>query len=219
MRTKKDVTMLRSLTSILLAAALALVLAACGARQPIEGRSPDDLDRKLSTFAFIEQGDLVTFIVDTQAARYRDKSAFMPLEIAIANNGVKNLVIARESFELIDENGTRYPAASPRELYEGYDFLDVDRDQLAELESIVFGKFAAYTRYESKFSPTHMSARDNSLLSATTVRDMVSLPRFGYLLDFIYFPKPETGIKGHRFELFLDAQGVDNPIFLKFEVK
>lgn len=211
--------MLRSVTSILLAAALALVLVACGAHQPVEGRSPDDLDRKLSTFAFIEQGDLVTFIVDTQAARYRDATAFMPLEIAIANNGVKNLVITRESFELIDENGTRYPAASPRELYEGYDFLDIDRDQLAELESIVFNKFAAYTRYESKFSPTHLSRRDDNRFAATTVRDLVSLPRFGYLMDFIYFPKPETGIKGHRFELFLDAQGVEDPIFVKFEVK
>ena len=211
--------MTRTSTSILLAAALAIVLAACGTRQPIEGRSPDDLDRKLSTFAFIEEGDLVTFIVDTQAARYRDNSPFMPVEIAISNNGVKSLVITRESFELIDENGTRYPAASPRELYEGYDFLDIDRDHLAELELIVYGKFAAYTRYESKFSPTHLSARDMTLLSATTVRDMVSLPRFGYLIDFIYFPKPETGIKGHRFELFLNAQGVDNPVFVKFEVK
>jgi hypothetical protein len=211
--------MLRTLTSILLATVLAFFLAACGAHQPMEGRTPDDLDKKLSTFAFMEDGDLVTFIVDTQAARYRDKSSFMPLEIAIANNGVKNLVIARESFELIDENGTRYPAAAPRELYEGYDFLDIDRDQLAELESIVYGKFAAYTRYESKFSPTHMSTRDNSLVAATTVRDVVSLPRFGFLIDYIYFPKPETGIKGHRFELFLNAQGVEDPIFVKFEVK
>ena len=41
-----------------LCGALALVLVACGARQPIEGGSADDLDRKLSTFAYIEQGDL-----------------------------------------------------------------------------------------------------------------------------------------------------------------
>lgn len=211
--------MKRTLISILLAAALASVLAACGAHQPMEGRSPDDLDRKLSTFAYIEQGDLVTFIVDTQAARYREKSAFMPIEIAIANNGLRNLVITRESFQLIDEQGNRYPAASPRELYEGYDFLDIDRNNLAELELIVHNKFAAYTRYESKFAPTHLSGRDMDLVSPTTVRDMVSLPRFGYLLDFIYFPKPTTGIKGHRFELFLDAQGLENPVFVKFEVK
>ena len=211
--------MLRTMTSILLAAALAFVLAACGTRQPIEGQPTDGLDRKLSTFAFIEQGDLVTFIVDTHAARYRDKSAFMPLEIALANSGLKNLVVTRESFTLIDENGVRYPAASPRELYEGYDFLDIDRDQLAELELIVHSKFAAYTRYESKFSPTHFTRRENDLNAATTVRDTVSLPRFGYIMDFIYFPKPETGIKDHRFELFLDAQGLEDPVFLKFEVK
>ena len=49
--------MLRTLTSILLATVLAFFLAACGAHQPMEGRTPDDLDKKLSTFAFMEDGD------------------------------------------------------------------------------------------------------------------------------------------------------------------
>ena len=35
--------------------------------------------------------------------------------------------------------------------------------------------------------------------------DTVSLPRYGYLIDMIYFPAPTTGLKGHRFELTMSA--------------
>ena len=202
-----------------LAAIVLATLASCSARQPIVGQETTELDRKFSTFAWIEQGDLVTFIVDTHAARYRDNSAFIPIEIAVANTGVKTLVLTRESFALIDEQGNRYPAAAPRELIEGYDFLDLDRDQLAELEGLVGSKFAAYTRYNSKFSPTRSSDMDLVPGGTKTVRDMVSLPRFGYILDYLYFPKPTTGIKGHRFELFLESQSLPQPVFVKFKVE
>ena len=209
----------RRIAAAALALALAPWLSACGTRRPIQGQETTDLDRKYSTFAWIEQGDLVTFIVGTRAARYRESSEFMPLEIAIANNGVKTLVLTRESFALIDEQGTRYPAASPRELLEGYDFLDLDRDQLAELEGIAGSKFAAFTRYNSKFSPTRSAVMDHEFGGTKTVRDMVSLPRYGYLIDYIYFPRPATGIKGHRFELFLESQNLPDPVFVKFEVE
>jgi hypothetical protein len=195
--------------------ALALLTAACAARQPLRGQETDGLDRKLSTFAFIEEGDLVTFIVGTRATRYREKSAYMPLEICIGNNGLKQLTLTRESFVLIDEEGNRYPAANPRELMESYQFLDLDRTSLSELDDIVFNKFAAYTRYGSKFSPTHMASTGRSNL----VRDLVSLPKFGYIIDFIYFPAPATGLKGHRFELFMESQELAEPVFLKFIVE
>jgi hypothetical protein len=195
------------------------MLVSCSTRQPIVGQETKALDRKFSTFAWIEQGDLVTFIVDTHAARYRDSSDFIPLEIAVANTGVKSIVLTRESFALIDEQGNRYPAAAPRELLEGYDFLDLDRDQLAELEGIVGAKFAAYTRYNSKFSPTRSADMDLVPTGTKTVRDMISLPRYGYIIDYVYFPKPATGIKGHYFELFLESQNLPAPVFVKFKVE
>ena len=191
------------------------LLASCAARQPIRGQETDALDRKLSTFAYIEEGDLMTLIVDTKATRYREKSPYIPLEIAIANRGLKQLVLTRESFTLIDEEGNRYPAASPRELIEGYEFLDLDRNQLAELDGIVFNKFGAFTRYPSMFSPM----RGHSFGRSNLVRDLVSLPRFGYLLDFIYFPAPKNGLLGKRFELFVDSRQLEDPVFVKFEVK
>jgi hypothetical protein len=194
------------------------MLFGCASRQPIEGGEASDLDRKLSTYAWIEEGDLVTFIVGTRATRYREETAYVPLQIAVANNGLRRLILTRESFTLIDEAGNRYPMATPRELLEGYEFLDLDQDPqtgLGELEDIVFNKFAAHQRYGSKFSPTHQARTSESQV----VRDLVSLPRYGYIIDFIYFPQPAGGLKGHRFELFMDSPDLPDPVFVKFMVQ
>ena len=51
------------------------------------------------------------------------------------------------------------------------------------------------------------------------VRDLVALPRFGYMLDMLYFPAPSTGVKGHTFELFLQAPELPDPVFVRFEVR
>jgi len=193
----------------------ALVLGSC-ARREIRGQETTGLDRKLSTYAWIEEGDLVTFVVGTRAARDRDGSGYVPVEIAIANTGLKNLVVTRESFTLVDEDGNRYPAATPQELLAGYEYLDIDRDALGELRGILTTKFATYSGYPSRFSPTRGVA---SRFASTVVRDRVVLPRFGYLIDYVYFPEPATGIRDHRFELFLDSQSLPDPVFVKFAVE
>lgn len=198
----------------LLAAGLLLTVA-CATRQPMTGQPAPDVDRKLSTFAYIEEGKLVTFIVDTRPTRYRDNEKYVPVEIAIANRGVKQLSLTRESFTLADEQGNRYPCASPKELLSTYDFLDLDRN-LAELSEIVFNRFGAMTAYPSKFSPTRRPSRAGE---STVVTDNVQLPKFGYLMDMLYFPMPVTGLKGHKFELAMTAPELTDPIFVKFEVK
>jgi hypothetical protein len=197
-----------------LLAALVLVLASCATRQPMTGQAAPNVDRKLSTFAYIEEGKLATFIVDTRATRYRGKDPYIPLEIAIANRGVKQLTLTRESFTLADDKGNRYPCASPQELLDNYDFLDLDRD-LEELNEIVFNRFGALTRYPSNFSPTHFAVRQGQ---SRVVIDRVQVPKFGYILDMIYFPTPSTGLKGHTFELTMTAPELTAPIFVKFEV-
>jgi len=190
------------------------VLAGCATRREVRGQEATGLDRKLSTFAYIEDGDLVDFIVATKAARYRDGEPYVPIEIGVANRGLKQLTLSRESFVLVDEEGNRYPAAGPAELMQSYEYLDLDQ-RLLELEGVVDTKYAAMTRYPSKFSPTRQARRTTSNL----VRDLVSLPRFGYMLDILYFPAPTTGVKGHKFELFLQAPELPDPVFVKFEVK
>ncbi len=202
--------MRRSLFSLLI-----LLATACATRQPMTGQTPPNVDRKLSTFAYIEEGKLATFIVDTRATRYRGKDAYIPIEIAIANVGVKQLTLTRESFTLVDDKGGRYPCASPRELLDNYDFLDLDRD-LEELQGITFNRFGALTRYPCNFSPTHFAVREGQ---SRVVIDRIQLPKFGYVLDMIYFPMPATGLTGHTFELAMTAPELTDAIFVKFEVK
>ena len=190
-----------------------VVLGGCFARQPLTGQELQGPDRKLSTFAYIEQGDLVTMIVGTRAARYRESSAYIPVEIAVVNHGVRSLSLSRESFELRDAQGNRYPMASARELMQQHDELDYDR-AYAELAQITTTRFAANARYPSNFSPTRAAGNTPAL-----VRDRIGLPRHGYLIDYVYFPRPSTGILNESFELFLVAPELDDPIFVKFEVR
>lgn len=204
---------MRTTLGLLLASALLLSSLSCAGRSEIRGVETTGLDRKLGTFSFIEEGDLVSFIVNARATRYREEDAFFPLEICVANRGLKNLTLTRESFILIDEEGNRYHVVPPRDLIESYRFLDLDRE-LAELEGIVFNRFAAFTRYFSNFSPTRLGRANAS----TVVKDRVTLPRFGYFIDFVYFPRPQTGVKEHRFELHMEAPELPHPIFVKFIV-
>ena len=192
---------------------LVMLTGSCATRRPLRGQEVSGFDKKLSTYAFIEEGDLVTLIVDTRPARDKDGRAYMPLEIAVANHGMRRLSLTRESFTLLDGEGNRYPAASPRELLEDYDMLDFDRN-LAEIEGITFNRFGAMARYPSNFSPTRTAPIGTNL-----VQDHVGLPRHGYIIDFIYFPAPSTGILSQPFELFVDSPDLDSPVFVKFEVR
>ena len=186
----------------ILVAAISLILgtSGCVSNQKIGGdRDASDLDRTLSTFVWVETGDIATFIVNTQIARYRDDANYVPFQIAVANHGLHLMDLSREAFVLVDEEGVRYPAAGPRELVAEYPYLDLDRSPgLADLEGIVADRFAANTRYVSTFFPTIASRQ-------AVVRDRMTLPRHGYLIDFVYFPTPPTGVKGHRFVLEMQA--------------
>lgn len=173
------------------------------------------VDRRLSRFSYVAEGVGATVIVGTQAARFREGEGFVPIEIAVANTAGEALRLTRESFTLVDIEGGRYKPASPRELLEGYDFLDMDRSALTELPSVVASTFAAHDPYPSKFSPTR-EVRAAGPFTRRVVLDEVTLPTFGYLVDFIYFPSPASGIKGRRFELILDAAALPEPVIVSF---
>jgi hypothetical protein len=193
---------------------MGLSIAGCSAKRPIVDQEVTGLDKKYSTFAWGEQGKIAEFYVGTRATRDRGEDPYFPLEIAVVNRGLKQLLVTRESFVLIDEDGNRYQAAGPKELLDYYNFLDWDR-QLAELGAILDTRFSSYTRYPSKFSPT----RDVRTSGSELIRDFTSLPKFGYLIDFIYFPQPKTGLRDHEFELFLQSRDLADPIFVKFRVE
>jgi len=207
-------------------AAMAVLLAvpSCATHKSPSTLDTSDLDKKLSTFVYMEEGKLVSLIVDARAARIHEKSPYFPLEICVANRGLAgDLTLTRESFILIDQDGNRYHVASPRDLTESYQYLDIDRQQ-AELEGIVYGRFVNFTRYAATFSPTPPPEAGPGGAAALprppgVVQDRVSLPKWGYMIDFVYFPVPRSGLLDRKFELHMEATELPDPVFVKFAVQ
>lgn len=205
---------MRTLLGGIVVMAVALTAVACAGRRPMRGGEVGGLDRKLSTFTFIEEGDLVTLIVNTRATRYRENTDFIPIEFALANHALRSLTLSRESFLLIDEQGRRYHVANPRDLLASYDFLELDR-RLNEIPNLVFNRFAAFTRYRSSLSPTRVPPAG---AEPATVWERVAVPKSGYIIDMLYFPRPRGGVLNQKFELQLTTTELPHPIFVKFEV-
>jgi hypothetical protein len=179
-----------------------------GGRNP-KVRRPGDLDFKLGPFTYLEEGKLIGLAVGTESARYREKENYMPLWVGLVNKDAPTLKITRESFILQDESGKRYPLATYREVAGGYNLGTMDRT-MTTFRDIFSAHFPSYDRVQSNFFPDKVSAG--------IVIDTVELPRFHAMLDLLYFPKPDEGILGHRFELHVNASGLDNEVFVKFLV-
>ena len=169
-------------------------------------RDPD-VDFKLTNTAYMEEGDLVAFVVSVRAALQREDSNYVPFQIAIMNKGLTGLTVNREFFELIDEDGKRYAPVGFEELRQGYGSTDLDR-RLGDIEGVIENKYQTYEQQPSTLTPSF----DRPTLLVT------KLPRFSYLVDWLYFPMPEGGIKERRFELFLNAPELPDPVFVRFRV-
>jgi hypothetical protein len=172
-------------------------------------RKPGELDFKLDTFTYLEEGKIVALAVGTEATRWREKEAYIPLAICIANKGGSTLKITRESFTLQDENGKRYSAIPVSELTAGYGPDELDRNFTGTF-SVFFSRFPTYDLVRSNFYP----GRSSPGLAI----DRVEIPRSNRISDWLYFPKPETGVVGRRFELHMQCQGLKEGVFVKFLV-
>jgi hypothetical protein len=87
--------------------------------------------------------------------------------------------------------------------------VDLDRRTLGEAAPIVRGKYQTYSVIPSNFSPGF----DDPI-----ALDRVFLPRFSYLLDFLYFPTPEGYVAGEPLELRVTAPELEGAIFVRFTV-
>lgn len=175
------------------------------ARRPAPG--PDALDPKFSIASYIEEGAEVALIVGTRPTGFKEDEPYVPFEIAIVNKGLERLSLTRESFTLVDEEGNEYPAVGRDELARSYGNVDLDR-RLGEIGPIVRGRFQAYTQVPSVLTPSFDKPIDRRLY----------LRRFNFAVDFLYFPRPATGVRGRRFELFMRAPELEAPVFVKLRV-
>jgi hypothetical protein len=184
------------------------VLGGCAAGSYYGRNSESQLDRKFSLTSYIEEGTQVALIVGVRPAGIVKDQGYVPFEIGVANKGLEELTITPESFVLIDDQGNRYPAVSAEELYREYRRVDVDR-RLGEIFQVMLGKFQTYSIIQSNFTPS---------FDAPTLVPTAHLPRYSMIYDLLYFPEPEDGVRGRRFELFMSAPELEDPVFVQFQV-
>jgi len=170
-------------------------------------RAPSDVDPKISQSSYIEEGNLLALMVGTRVTRYREDRNYIPFEVGVVNKGLASLSFTAESFTLIDEEGNRYSPVGFDELKSGYGNIDLDR-RLEELAPVVRGSYQAYQERPA----TLTASFDRPIVQR------VHLPRYTFVVDIVYFPKPATGVKGKKFELFLAAPELQDPAFVRFEV-
>jgi len=189
--------------------AAALLLTGC-TYSAKDQMKPGSLSPTLAPFLFKEEGELVLMTVGVGAARWRGDQPFVPLEVWIANKGVSPYItLNRESFYLMDTFGHRYGMAGVEEVRKLQGGLSIDR-RMGSAEFNTF-KFAAYRRVESSFFP-------NIGTPAAVLHDHVEIPRYGYIGEMLYFPRPEGDLLGGIFELHLVAHQIPQEIFVVFEV-
>jgi hypothetical protein len=166
------------------------------------------LSPTLAPMLFKEEGDLVLMTVGVSATRFRGTDPFIPLEVWVANKGISPYFrVSRESFYLMDTFGRRYGMAGVEEVRRLQPGVVQDRRMsMAEFNTF---KFSAYRFVPSAFFP---------VMGAQILQDRIEIPRYGYISDMLYFPKPEGELNGGIFELHLVAKELPQEIFVVFEV-
>ncbi|HZI94642.1 MAG TPA: hypothetical protein VFE84_10395 [Patescibacteria group bacterium] len=196
---------------LLIAAVLGLVAPGAGCRRNRETPDPgipyaSSTDSpKLATFIFKEEGKLYLMTVGVNATRFHDKDPFIPLAVLLVNKSKTPLNIDRESFTLVEPvSGARYGLASIDEVRR-QGKQEYDR-KLMDLEHLL-SKLTAFTPLETNFFP-----------NVNVIIEHAELHQFMYMLDTLYFPRPEGALLGKRFELHVNSKGLEQPLFVVFTV-
>jgi len=160
---------------------------------------------KLATFIFKEEGKLYLMTVGVNATRFHDKDPFIPLTVLLVNKSKTPLRLDRESFMLVEPNsGARYGLATideaRRQGKQEYDRKLMDQEHL-------LSKVQIFTQADANFFPI-----------TGIVVDHVELHQFMYMLDTLYFPRPEGELLGKRFELHVNSKDLEQPLFVVFTV-
>ncbi|MDQ7005959.1 MAG: hypothetical protein Q9Q40_01880 [Acidobacteriota bacterium] len=171
----------------------------------------EGLHPRLTPFTYLEEGRLIAFAVDTEAARQREKDLLIPFGIGVTNLGLKSLSLSRESFTLIDDAGRRYGMVSLQEMRAAVVAPDFDVKVSRDFFGIWKTRNRPWPRVASSFFPLARSRR--------LVQDRVQLHRHAWMSDLVYFSHPEGRLVGRVYEMWIDAPELPEPTFVKFRIK
>ena len=79
--------------------------------------------------------------------------------------------------------------------------------------------YQPWPRRPSTFFPVPGVSNDPIFQRRSLVNDRVELSNSSYMIDVLYFPHPEGKILGEYFELWMDSEDLEEPLFVKFRVK
>ncbi len=172
---------------------------------------------RLNRFTYIEEGKLVSFAADTEATIQREKQKFIPVGVGIANLGLdKSLTLGRESFTLVDDQGKKYSLATVQEARSLAGLQTFDLKLSENFIGVLDTRFITFPDVPMVFFPVQST---EAYPRRGIVRDRVELPLRTWAWDILYFPHPEGKLKGRKYELWLDAPELKEPVFVRFAVK
>jgi len=204
---------MRYIVQINLFICLSLFFISCGTQQ-VESDLPAGLDKKHGAYSYIRGDREVSLLVDYEVARLRKDDKYFPLDVMIANNGLKSLTVTRESLILIDAEGKAYNMPTIDEIQKEYSNLWADSlfkypSALSDEQALT--SFTYYQVQRSNFFPRTSGA--------ARVTDKVIIRPKGYIDDRLYFPMPDSGIEKKKLILRLVALELDMPFDVVFTIK
>jgi len=154
--------------------------------------------------------------VDTNAAVHREKSAFVPVGVVVANKTMRKLALNRESFTLVDDAGKRYPLASVTEARSTGAQINGDYRYTQNFFEVNAMSFSAWRYQTGSFFPVQAAEQESS--AHRTLRESVEMNERMYLNDILYFPHPDGVMTGRKFELWMTSPDLTEPVFVKFRI-
>jgi hypothetical protein len=164
-----------------------------------------DASPTLAPCIYYEDGALVFFAVNAHLARFSLQDDLIPLEIAIANRGLKTLTVISENITLRTDSGQSFPVAQPEESAGSSLRSSFDRNLMpVSFVEILELRFSAY-----RFVPLTSGLRGGNQSMSRNAK----MARHSWTLAQIWFPSPGENLKGRSYEIWFDAPELPEPVF------
>ncbi len=159
---------------------------------------------------YLERSGRLVALVDSYPAFVHVNDRYIPLSIAVGvlGNG-KSVVLAPESFTLVDSSGNSYSTVPYTELLQNYPQRDFDATLVRQRPIVVGTIFSTSVRLPARFYPAPATLH--------TRVDRVELPPFTWMNTLIYFPRPQPSLGG-VLTLRISTGGAEPPIEVRFRV-
>ncbi len=149
--------------------------------------------------------------VNVDLTRQRTDQDYVPLVVAVQNMGSRPVTVRRESFHLIGSSGSAVPLASIPEVRKGYPKFNFDV-RTVKAQGMPFGtRLSPEYLIPSNFFPS-MAA------GGSVRRDTVTLPPSYWMVDLLYFMRPEGLAEGNDVILRVHPEGWEEPLEVRFHL-